>query len=226
MQQHPDDLPFTMEIALFHLVVGNLPAQKPADVRKIQVEIVGMGDVLEGNGHELLLGVAEEVANGAIDPQPAAVQPDDGHANGRVMKRVAKELFVRGGIQRVSAAPADQPERGETPIAEFPGGNQGANPRSQNRLRKPASPPRLPAAMRPIRRALRAFAVLSASLLADHHGHADAHIEDLIHLLPLDPAALGDRLEKGGHFPRLAVDHRIAAGREARAGDYRPGRRR
>src|SRR5688500_6957544 len=46
-------------------------------------------------------------------------------------------------------------------------------------------------------------------LFGDYDGHADAHVENLVHLRGIGSAALLDVTENGRHLPALRVDRRV-----------------
>jgi hypothetical protein len=52
-----------------------------------------MGDAVERPAGQLLGGVAENRAQRRIDAQTAAVQVDEGHADGRILEGAAELLF-------------------------------------------------------------------------------------------------------------------------------------
>ena len=73
-EQDPDDVAVAMEVALLHLVVAQLAGEHLADVLEVEVEVLGVGDLLEGLRDELVRAVAGELAQGAVDAYEVALQ--------------------------------------------------------------------------------------------------------------------------------------------------------
>ena len=61
-----------MDIALLHLVGVDFAGDHPAQLRQLRFEILGVGDVLESVEEQLGGGVAEQIAEGLVDFEPAA----------------------------------------------------------------------------------------------------------------------------------------------------------
>jgi hypothetical protein len=57
-------------------VALGLPREQRLDGGEVRLEILGMGDLLEGAGEQLLPAVAGEVAIGLVDEQETAVRRD------------------------------------------------------------------------------------------------------------------------------------------------------
>ena len=56
-----------MKVAFFHLVGANVSGEHPAHVLQVALEILGMGDVLEGAGEPVLFGITDQGAEGPVD---------------------------------------------------------------------------------------------------------------------------------------------------------------
>ena len=55
-------------------------------MREVGVEVLRVGEVLEGQAPELLLEGADELAQRLVDVEPLAVEPDERHADRRVVE--------------------------------------------------------------------------------------------------------------------------------------------
>ena len=86
-QARPYDLSVLTDVALVHPVAGALVREDLLDVGEVGVEIVRVRDVLEGALEQFLLGVAGQLTQRPVDPQPAAVGCDERHSNRRRVKR-------------------------------------------------------------------------------------------------------------------------------------------
>jgi Zn-dependent alcohol dehydrogenase len=69
--------------------LGALGRGGPAEVGQDRV-VAWLGQVGDGAVQQLGLGAAEQVAEGAVDPQEAAVQADQGHPDGRLVEAEAE----------------------------------------------------------------------------------------------------------------------------------------
>src|SRR5262249_51967467 len=85
-QVDPHDGAVLEIVALLHHVILDLARQQPPRLVPIRLQVVWMGDVVEGLRHRLLAGVADDVAETLIDLQPAAVRSDAGNADGGVLE--------------------------------------------------------------------------------------------------------------------------------------------
>ena len=98
-QQRPDHAPVGVDVALVHLV-GRAPAgEHVVDEREVGVEVVGVREVLERELQQLLLGVADELAQRLVDVEPLALEPDQRHADRRVVERGAE--LLRDALERL-----------------------------------------------------------------------------------------------------------------------------
>jgi hypothetical protein len=119
-QVDPEDRAILVEIALLQRVARDLAVQHLAHAREIGVEVVGMGDVLEGLGEQLFARVAELFAEPRVDPQPAPVEADMRDADrglfkGRPEPRLA--LAQLGGRARLLARCAAEAVRNFVDLA-------------------------------------------------------------------------------------------------------------
>jgi hypothetical protein len=83
--------------------LGTLGGRGPAQVGQDRV-VAGLGQVGDGAVQQLGLGVAEELAGGAVDAQEAAVQADQRHPDGGLVETEAEIHPAPGGDQGTSAA--------------------------------------------------------------------------------------------------------------------------
>ena len=97
-QQDPDRPPVGAEVALLHLVAGDLAGEHLPDLLEVGLEVVGMGDVLERLGEELALGVSGQVAERTVDAHPAALGGDEGDPDRRVVERLREPLLLDGPL--------------------------------------------------------------------------------------------------------------------------------
>ena len=76
------------------MVRADFPGEEPARLRQVRVEVVGVRDFLEGFGEELPFRVAGQGTQRRVDLKEAAVEVDQGHADCRVLERMAEALFA------------------------------------------------------------------------------------------------------------------------------------
>ena len=95
----PDDRPVLAHVALVQLVLLNLARQQVPDVVEVDVEVVGMGEVLPGQRREFRPVVAQQVAEPLVDAQPAPLRADVGDADRRALERRAEEPLARGPVR-------------------------------------------------------------------------------------------------------------------------------
>ena len=76
-----DDVPAGVEVAALHLVVADLSGEQLADVLDVGGEVVGVGDVLERLGEQLLGGVAGDREQRLVDADPAARGCEQRHSD-------------------------------------------------------------------------------------------------------------------------------------------------
>jgi hypothetical protein len=70
-----------VEVALLHLVGLDLTRQDLAELVEVGLQVVRVGDVLECALQQLGLAVADDLAQGAVDLEPAAVGSDQRDAD-------------------------------------------------------------------------------------------------------------------------------------------------
>ncbi len=65
-----------MDEALLQLVAAYVPGERPLELLDVRLEVVGMGDSCNREGHQLLFRVAQELAGCTIYLQYLAVSGD------------------------------------------------------------------------------------------------------------------------------------------------------
>ena len=126
-QLDADERPVLADVPLLRRVRRDLPGQESPDVGEVGVEVVGVGDVLERQPHHLVVAVAHDVAELLVDPQPAAVQPDVGDADRRLLEGGPEPLltfstglfspFLFGGFPHRSPPRTKTPRCSRTALA-------------------------------------------------------------------------------------------------------------
>ncbi len=86
----PDDLALLVKIAFLDVIMFDVAAEQLFGQGQVRLQIVGMRDALKIGGLQFVFGVAETMAERAIDFQEPAVEVDQCHADGRVFERAAK----------------------------------------------------------------------------------------------------------------------------------------
>ena len=66
-EEHRDEVALAVDIALLQLVPARLAREEPAHVGEVGLEVVRMRDVLEHAREQLVLGVADDLAEGPVD---------------------------------------------------------------------------------------------------------------------------------------------------------------
>src|SRR5215210_8286851 len=93
------------QVPLLYGVGLELVLQQPPHQRKVFVQIVGVGYVLERHLQELLPLVADDLGHVPVDTEPAAVDPDLRRTDGGVLEGALKRsslLSRRSSILRRS----------------------------------------------------------------------------------------------------------------------------
>jgi hypothetical protein len=93
--EHPDHLAVLPAVARLARVGVELPGEHPAVVVGVEGPLVGMRDLSVGPSEELRLRVAQEVAQGAVHPDVAALEVLDRDPDGRVLEGPAEALLAR-----------------------------------------------------------------------------------------------------------------------------------
>jgi hypothetical protein len=112
-QQRPDHAPVGVDVALVHLVGRAAAGEHVVDQREVRVEVVGVREVLEREPQQLLLGVADELAQRLVDVEPLALEPHERHADRRVVERGAE--LLRGALERLLGIQGMVHHRGNRP---------------------------------------------------------------------------------------------------------------
>ena len=94
-QDDPDDLAVLVDVPLFHLERCDPSVEHSAGLQEVGLEVVGVGELLEGRGQQLFLGVADDFAQRAVDPDESAVGGDQRHADGRCVKGTSEPLLAQ-----------------------------------------------------------------------------------------------------------------------------------
>ena len=98
--------PVLVPVTLLHLVRGNLFRDQPAQLLDVVAEVVLGAQLLEGGRQHLLLGVADDLAEGAVDLEQLPLQRDHVDADRRVIEgqleaalglRQARRVLSLGG---------------------------------------------------------------------------------------------------------------------------------
>ncbi len=120
-QQHPHDVAILVQVALFHVVMGQRPIEHLPHVADVRVEIILVGDGLEIAAEQFLRGVADDAAQRPVDPQPTAVRGDQRHADGREFEGASKSLLTLTQIGFHVAARIPRPRRPISAAGEYTG---------------------------------------------------------------------------------------------------------
>ena len=92
-EHHPDRFSVGTHVPFLHLIRAHLAGQQLPGVLDIDVDIVGMGDVLEGRGEQLCPGETGDLDQPLVDPEPAPVQRDEAHADRSVVEGATEALL-------------------------------------------------------------------------------------------------------------------------------------
>ena len=99
-----DHVPAGVEVAALHLVVADLPGEQAPHVLEVGREVVGVGDLLEGLGEQLLGGVAGDRQQRLVDAHPAALGGEQRHPDGGLLEDELEALLrVAAGLLGVLA---------------------------------------------------------------------------------------------------------------------------
>src|SRR4051812_4928675 len=100
VHRDPDRMPFGVDVALLGPVAVALPDEQVGEGLEIGLDMVGMGDLAEGPAEQLVLRVAGELAERAVDALEAAAGRDQRHPDLAVVERAPEELL---GLSQASA---------------------------------------------------------------------------------------------------------------------------
>ena len=116
-QLREDVVAVSVAVALLQSVGGPAPGQQILHEREVVGEIVRMGEVLEGGLAQRIAVVAQKLAQGPVDLEPAPIEAHLRHADARVLEDGAKARFARrqapldplqlGDLVRVAGDPHD-----------------------------------------------------------------------------------------------------------------------
>jgi hypothetical protein len=93
-QEDPDQVAPLVEVPLLHLVRPNLAVQHLANETEVGFEVLRVGDVLKRPGEQLVVRVADELAERVVHPQEAAVGANQRHADRGEAERAAELLLA------------------------------------------------------------------------------------------------------------------------------------
>ncbi len=124
---------FAVEIALLHLAAGGRAVEQLPKTIGIRLEIIGMGNIVQGQRVQLILWVADDGTEGLIGLEQRSIQPDQCHADGGCLKRIAKPLSARVWPD-FTRSTIHQP----SPKATMPGRNEPSTRARMRSLIKPS----------------------------------------------------------------------------------------
>ena len=90
VQADPDEVAALVNVAFFQGIGFDLPGDQTGDEVQVRGEVRGVGDGLEIAGEEFRLGVADDLAKGLVDAQPAAIPRHDGQPERAALERAAE----------------------------------------------------------------------------------------------------------------------------------------
>ena len=93
-EMRPDQSSTGMPVTLFQAVAVPFALQQPLHFMQVAWQVIGMAELLEGALQQLLLGIAEHLAEMAVDAQPLAIQGNMGNADGGVLEGCPETLFA------------------------------------------------------------------------------------------------------------------------------------
>ncbi len=107
VQIDPDHPAVLAHIALLQLVLRDLAVLQALHQLQVAVQILGQGDVLEGQALQLFLGIADDLAQGPVDADPAAGRRDQRNADAGQVEDRAEARFARlqHGLRALQVAP-------------------------------------------------------------------------------------------------------------------------
>ena len=115
----PDDFLVLAQIAFLRAIEGDLPAKEFFQGFRVPVDMVGVGDLLEGEGGQLPFGVPQHSAERRIGPDEMKVGVGHGHAERPLLEDPPEALLAfPKDIFRPLFADDDGLEFGD-PFAEF-----------------------------------------------------------------------------------------------------------
>lgn len=77
-EEDPDNPPGRREVTLLDLVGPDLAEDELIEVTQVEIQIIGVSDVLERHREELVLGIAGQLGDRGVHLPPCPVQLDDG----------------------------------------------------------------------------------------------------------------------------------------------------
>ena len=86
-------MPVLAKVAFLHAVSGKIPGQHLTDEVEVGFQVVGVGDVLEGDLEQFPLGVSGDLTEGVVDLEPASLGRHQGHADGGMIEGIAEPIL-------------------------------------------------------------------------------------------------------------------------------------
>ena len=98
-----------MHVPLLLLERGDLACEGARNLRGAGVAVVGMRELLLGQPQELAGVVADELAERAVDVEPAPVRSDERHADRRIVECAPKaaRIIITGKWRRIGCLGID-----------------------------------------------------------------------------------------------------------------------
>src|SRR5215211_4333379 len=93
-EERPHYMPIFVEVPFLRLVSADHSDQEPPEVLQIDLQIIGMGYLLEGLPQQLPFRVAEYLAQRPVDPQEAPVGSHQRHPYGRTCEGTPEALLT------------------------------------------------------------------------------------------------------------------------------------
>jgi hypothetical protein len=100
----PGDGTVASEVAFFHLIGGDIAGDGTVQQIEIGIQIIGVGDILEGAGEEFIWGKAQPFGEARVDAEEAAIGMDVSDADGGFFERITEALF---GLDEIDASTID-----------------------------------------------------------------------------------------------------------------------
>ncbi|MNL08256.1 hypothetical protein D3C87_1289680 [compost metagenome] len=151
-QQRPAVAAVLVAVALFHAVGVDLAGGQALQLAQVGAQVVRVGDQLERGLAELFGRVPEQLAHGAVHQLPAPIQPNQRHADGGMLQRLAEALLAAAQVGAAlailrahegDAGREDRHQRGRD--QQLVAGPDGCHPAERAQCQQPAlqrPPPR------------------------------------------------------------------------------------
>src|SRR5207302_6106761 len=93
-ERYPDDRAVLAQVALLDEHRVDLPGIQAGALRIDHLDVVGMRDLSAREAQELVLGIAEDLAQAPVHPDKAAVHPDVGDPGARQLEGAPEALLA------------------------------------------------------------------------------------------------------------------------------------